>query len=88
MDQQTYVIGAGMDVHNELGCGSTSVFIGTRFGIELAARHVPFRSEVRFPIIYKGRVMPIHYRVDFVCFDDVVVELKRSRLLDQSSSRK
>src|SRR5262245_29390370 len=77
MDAQTYeIIGAGMDVHRELGCGFHERVYRHPFAIELAARRVPFRTEVRFPIVYKGQVMPVHYRVDFVCFDDVLVELK------------
>jgi GxxExxY protein len=34
-------------------------------------------------IFYKGRKLKTHYRSDFVCYDDVVVELKAlTRLAD------
>ena len=31
------------------------------------------------PVLYKGLKLPTHYRADFVCFDDVVLELKAIR---------
>jgi GxxExxY protein len=70
LDAQTYeLIGAGMEVHRELGCGFHERVYRHPFAIELSARRVPFRTEVRFPVIYKGQPMPTVYRVDFVCFD-------------------
>jgi GxxExxY protein len=77
MDPQTYdIIGAGMEVHRELGCGFHERVYRHPFGLELAARRVPFRAEVKFPVVYKTHIMPVHYRVDFVCFDSILVELK------------
>lgn len=32
--------------------------------------------EVKLPIEYHGRVLPVRYRVDFICFGDVIVEIK------------
>jgi GxxExxY protein len=76
-DAQTFdIIGAAMDVHRELGCGFHERVYRYPFGIELTARGVAFRTEVKFPIVYKGNTLPVSYRVDFVCFDAVVVELK------------
>jgi GxxExxY protein len=77
MDGQTYeIIGAAMEVHRELGCGFHERVYRQPLAIELTARRVPFCTEVKFPIIYKGQTMPLYYRADFVCFDQVVVELK------------
>lgn len=76
-DAETYdIIGAAMDVHRELGCGFHERVYRYPFGIELAARNVPHRSEVRCPILYKGQQLPVVYRVDYICFDRILVELK------------
>ena len=76
-DAQTFeIIGAGMDVHRELGCGFHERAYRHPFKIELSARDVPHRDEMKFPVIYKGRPTPIYYRVDFACFGTVLVELK------------
>jgi GxxExxY protein len=76
-DPQTYaIIGAGMGVHSELGCGFVEPVYRRPFAIELAAKGVPFKTDVRFPVIYKGEPTGLYYVADFVCFDEVVVEIK------------
>jgi GxxExxY protein len=77
IDNETYdIIGAAMEVHRELGCGFHERVYRHPFAIELARRKVPHRAEVTFPINYKGQQLPVVYRVDFVCFGTILVELK------------
>jgi GxxExxY protein len=40
-----------------------------------AAWH-PFQNEVGLPIRYKGERLPLGYRVDFICLESVLVEIK------------
>ena len=76
-DPQTYeIIGAAMDVHREMGCGFHERAYRDPFMIELSARKIPFVREVRFAVIYKKQVMPVSYRVDFICYGEVLVEIK------------
>jgi GxxExxY protein len=44
--------------------------------LEFEERNIPARPEVRLPVYYNGRRLGATYRVDFVCFDSIVVELK------------
>jgi len=37
---------------------------------------LPFARAVALPVYYKGDLLPLHYRADVVCFDDIIVELK------------
>ena len=37
---------------------------------------IPYRRETSFPVFYKEIELDVPYRPDFVCFDNVVVELK------------
>jgi GxxExxY protein len=46
------------------------------FPIELRAREVPFDREVRLPIRYRDHLLPVFYKADFVCFGEIIVELK------------
>jgi GxxExxY protein len=81
-DPQTFaIIGAAMAVHSELGCGFLEAVYREALAVELRARDIPFASEVRLPIYYKGHLLDIVYRVDFVCFDAVLVEAKALGLL-------
>jgi len=76
-DPQTYaIIGAAMEVHKVLGCGFLEVVYQQAMAKELTARKVPFCREVQFPVSYKGDVLDCHYQADFVCCNDIVVELK------------
>jgi GxxExxY protein len=76
-DPQTYaIIGAAMEVHRELGCGYLEPVYVEALEIELGIRRIPYRREVSLPITYKGQLLKKFYRVDFVCYDAVLVELK------------
>jgi GxxExxY protein len=76
-DAQTFaIIGAAMEVHNELGVGFLEPVYQDALSIELARHSVPFRREVDLPVLYKGEQLACTYRADFVCYDEVIVELK------------
>lgn len=76
-DPRTHaVIGAAIEVHNQLGCGFLEAVYQEALAIELAARMVPYRREVELDVCYKGRTLTCAYRADFVCFDAVIVEVK------------
>jgi GxxExxY protein len=76
-DPRTYaIIGAAMEVHNQLGCGFLEAVYQEALELELTARGIPFQPQVELPLRYKGRVLKTFYRADFICFETVVVELK------------
>lgn len=76
-DPQTYaIIGAAMEVHRELGPGFLEAVYHDAMVIELGERSVPFSREMILPIDYKGRRLASTYRADFVCYVEIVVELK------------
>lgn len=76
-DPQTYaIIGAAMAVHRELGPGFLEAVYREALLVELKARSVPFQTEVTLPVTYQGRLLPVTYRADLVCFGEIVVELK------------
>ncbi len=76
-DERTYaIIGAAMEVHHHLGCGFREPVYQEALTIELGLRQITAHREVELPIIYKGQVLHTTYRTDFVCYDEVIVEIK------------
>jgi len=81
-DPQTYaIIGAVMEVHRELGCGFLESVYQDALEMELVIKAIPYLREVELPVYYKKRALPSYYRVDFVCFGNVIVELKAIKML-------
>jgi GxxExxY protein len=76
-DALTYkLIGAAMEVHKELGCGFSEAIYQEALEIEFLKRSVPYMRELELPVFYKNEILKLKYKVDFYCFESVVVELK------------
>lgn len=70
------VIGAAMEVHNELGYGLLEPIYNEALSMELDRRNVKAEPEKFLPCYYKNQLMKKSYRMDIVVEDDVIVELK------------
>ena len=76
-DPQTYaVIGAAMKVHAELGCGFLEVVYQEALEMEFKHCGISYVRELDLPIEYRGQKLKTFYRVDFLCYGDLLVELK------------
>ena len=65
-----------MEVHGTLGEGFLEAVYQEALALEFAARQIPFKREVQVPIYYKGRKLELFYKADFICYEDLLVELK------------
>jgi len=70
------IIGAAIEVHRQLGHGFLEPVYQEALSLELAARGIPHRREVLLPVQYKGRTLACAYRADFLCYEEILVELK------------
>lgn len=75
------IVGAAMEVHNELGPGFLEPVYQEAFGIELGARGIPFLLHVPLTVCYKGQQLTKHYYPDAICYNQIIVELKALRRL-------
>jgi len=83
-DEVYAVVGASMEVYNELGAGFLEPVYQEALEIELAERGIPFEAQRELQIRYKGRLLKKTYQADVIAFRKVIVELKA---LDQLTSR-
>jgi GxxExxY protein len=76
-DPRTYaIIGAAMEVHQQLGRGFLEAVYHAALMVEMESRGIPFQHEVELPVYYKGCKLAVYYRSDFVCYDEIIVEIK------------
>jgi len=76
-DQKTYaIIGAAMEVHKELGNGFLEAVYQEALEKEFTYQEIPFKSQPLVRIEYKGKPLKKTYEPDFICFDEVIVEIK------------
>ncbi len=84
-NQESYAInGAAMQVYNTLGIGFLEAVYQEALAIEFAKRDIPFEREKELKIYYDGKQLQTTYRADFVCYGDIIVELKAVAELDNS----
>ncbi len=84
-ENETYaILGACFEVYKEKGCGFLEAVYQECLEIEFSLRNLPARSLVVLPLWYKGRKLEKTYVADFICFNQVLVELKAvSALTDE-----
>jgi GxxExxY protein len=59
-----------------MGCGFLEKVYKAALPIEFEARGIVFAREVLLPIEYKSVVLPLDYKADFLCWQEIVVEVK------------
>ena len=75
------IVGAAMEVSNELGAGFLEGVYQEALEIELRDRRIPFAAQVPLEILYKGRRLVKEYTPDLICLDQVIVEIKALKQL-------
>ena len=70
------IMGACFDVYKELSCGFSEPIYQEALEIEFKLRGIPFEREKELVVYYKGQKLRKKYIADFVCYDDIIVELK------------
>jgi GxxExxY protein len=70
------IVGAAMEVYNQLGNGFLEAVYQEALAIEFAARGIPFQDQVVLEIAYKGKPLQATYKPDFIVYGQIIVELK------------
>ena len=75
------IIGACFEVYKDKGSGFLESVYQECRALEFAARGIPFRERPELTLEYKGQALRQTYEPDFICYDDIIVEIKAAKQL-------
>lgn len=75
-DEVYAVVGAAIEVSNVLGAGFLEAVYQEALALELKDRRIPFVEQPTLGVSYKGSKLAKAYIPDFLCFDQLIVEIK------------
>jgi len=68
--------GAIYEVYREMGCGFLEPVYQECLVKEFLLRKIPFQPQAGLSISYKGEKLEQVYRADFICYGQIILELK------------
>ena len=71
-----HIIGAAMSLYNELGHGFTEPVYQECLSIVCSEKGIPWEREKLLKMSFHGQQLQKLYKADFICYGDVIVELK------------
>ena len=75
--EESYCItGAALHVYNVLGAGFLEAIYQEALELEFQKRGIPYEREKELTITYDGHKLCQTYKADFVCYNNIIVELK------------
>lgn len=82
-DEVYAIAGAMFEVYKTMGTGYLEPVYQEALAVEFTCRGIPFEREFRLSIYYKDVKLEKWYAPDFVCFGQIILELKVLRKLGQ-----
>jgi len=70
------IIGAAYEVHKELRSGFLEPVYQEAMDRELKMQGISYEREYLINIFYKNEKLDKYYKADFICFNEIIVELK------------
>ncbi|MCR4964970.1 MAG: GxxExxY protein [Bacteroidales bacterium] len=79
---------AVFEVHKQLGVGLQELLYQEALAIEFDYLGIPYEREKPYQVYYRGCRLKHHYFADFVCYDNIILEVKSvSTLTDQHKAQ-
>jgi len=81
-------MGACFEVYKRMGCGFLESVYQECLGIEFKLQNIPFLAQPKQELIYRDRTLGTYFVPDFICFNQIIVEIKAvSKLTDTFRSQ-
>ena len=80
-EESYQIIGACFEVYKEKGSGFLEAVYQECLVMELGEQHIPLEERPRLRLEYKGRPLKQVYEPDFLCFGEIILEIKAVKQL-------
>ena len=77
-DETYQIIGACFEVQNQMGSGFLEPVYQACLEREFARLNIQFESQKELTLMYKGELLEQKYKPDFICFNEIILEIKAS----------
>lgn len=83
-DESYAITGACFNVYKEMGCGFLEPVYQECLALEFEHQQIPYEAEKQLSLEYRGYPLKQTYRLDFLCYGKIIVEVKAvSKLVDE-----
>ena len=75
------IIGACFEVNKTMGCGFLEAVYQECVSMEFTSQGIPFIAQPSLQLSFKGHPLKQTYEPDFLCFNEIILELKATKNL-------
>ncbi len=86
-DESFKIIGICMNIHSIMGHGFLEAVYAEVLEKEFIKNNIPYQREVRLDLFFNGEKLDKKYKADFVCFGDIILEIKSVSFLHENFTR-
>lgn len=76
-----------MNIHSEMGNGFLEAVYCEILEKEFRKNNIPFEREKKMEIYFRREKLNKTYRADFLCFDEIIIEIKSVGFLHDNFSK-
>lgn len=73
-----------MKIHSAMGKGFLEAVYCEILEKELIKENIPYQREVKLNLFYEGEQLKKTYRADFLCYNEIILEIKSVNFLSES----
>ncbi len=86
-DESFKIIGICMNIHSTMGFGFLEAVYAEILEKEFIKNNIPYQREVKLDLFFNGEKLDKKYKADFVCFDDIILEIKSVSFLHENFTK-
>ncbi|BDS06454.1 GTP-binding protein [Oceaniferula spumae] len=83
-DESYALRGACFEVYKDKGSGFLEDVYQECLEIEFTLQGIPFAAQSPLGLSYKGKPLRQSYKPDFICYDEIILEIKAAKNIDDT----